>query len=933
MDGHPSSACSIIYFCASAQDDVYELYQRGNPPETSSKAHDGDPSRDQVYHNVRSLLDDDVGGFDEVFVCSSPRLCLDRLESTANASPTLVLIELQNACPWGHISPSLFENSKTSAFPFLCDLGTDIEGAHFQKHVLPFALLPIEQSADCEIFVDGEVTARCLRAGAVDILRSPLHHEDINRIIGHIKDRVRPPAKMVAAQMSQNLVNSIYDFAEPHEADHRPDLHLSAKRQKSIQSAIRQWHFPAHDFNMDELTCAVLFMLEDIIRAPELEAYALPRTKLMSLILATRRQYKHEREVHYHNWRHAVDVTQSVYCFIRDVRLCPPAEQEGWRPKELNAVERLLTPRDGLILLVSAIGHDVGHPGVNNAFLVACNHPLAQTYNDKSVLENYHCAAYSQLLRRHWPALSNIAGFRATMISTILATDMQRHFEYMKSLNDLKAKTEASDAGVDDWSDNDRESTRELIMALLMKAADISNVARPFDISSAWAKLLMDEFARQGELESELQIPTCLFGGPPDNEDILAAAQSQKGFMSLFGYPLFQGISEVMPTLSSCVQELEHNRTVWDQKIEEEKERREPKGNEGHVTLSSVTDNKVEEATAHHRSDPSVVPTQGPQSPTTPTKRAPTTGVGTSPTNHTAHDLRQQLSQGVAMSDQHRSSMPFLGSAGPLLSSQGVSSRRSSKDVALDQLQQLSTFAHQSLSPTPNSRRGSADAGWQVHQSYPSSRRGSKDESLTTILVSSGGTPNRRSSPASPAKNSSPSKTPNKRQSGHKSTPSQNGAPSSRSHAASTATATTTQHSPSTQTSTHPSSVAQEDDDPHRMTRHASIPSTEDPFKLPGRWPNDVDGTARAPLTDGVPQHPPGTPPTPPPLNVPKQASSHVTPTTSVDTEASREPPRKSEPAIRESRSRSRLRSLKFWKKKKDSGNADTPTDSPTASP
>ena len=101
------------------------------------------------------------------------------------------------------------------------------------------------------------------------------------------------------------------------------------------------------------------------------------------------------------------------------------------------------------------------------------------------------------------------------MISTILATDMQRHFDYMTQLGELKEKLTDNDVAMEDWSDKDKEHTRELLMAILMKAADISNVARPFDVSATWAKILMNEFARQGELEAELDLPTCLFGGPP----------------------------------------------------------------------------------------------------------------------------------------------------------------------------------------------------------------------------------------------------------------------------------------------------------------------------------------------------------------------------------------------------------------------------------
>lgn len=41
-----------------------------------------------------------------------------------------------------------------------------------------------------------------------------------------------------------------------------------------------------------------------------------------------------------------------------------------------------------------------GHLGVTNAFLVDTHHPLAITYNDKSVLENMHAATTFSVMAR-----------------------------------------------------------------------------------------------------------------------------------------------------------------------------------------------------------------------------------------------------------------------------------------------------------------------------------------------------------------------------------------------------------------------------------------------------------------------------------------------------------------------------------------------------
>ncbi|KAK3074012.1 3',5'-cyclic-nucleotide phosphodiesterase [Teratosphaeriaceae sp. CCFEE 6253] len=922
--------CSVVYYCGGVEEEVCELYHCGSLPKATAEHGQRSRALDVVHHNVHALLDEDQGGLDEVFVSSSAKECHDRLEVYANSVPTVVLVELHNSASDGAAVLPL--EKKAGSLPFLRALAADVHGARYQRAVMPFALvsaLPAGNHAS----IDAALTASCLEAGAMDIAHSPLGDGDLHRLVGHVKHATRPVARLLGASMAQSLVDSIRDTHTTTVARHRPDHTVSPERRKKVEESVGRWGFPAQDFSMDELTYSALFMLEHMLQVPELGPYRVSRAELMNFLLATRRHYKHQREVHYHNWRHAVDVTQSLYCFLLDVRLCPPHPDDQRPPKPLNPLEALLTPLDALILLISAIGHDVGHPGVNNAFLVACNHPLAQMYNDKSVLENYHCAAYSQLLRRHWPALGRITGFRTTMISTILATDMQRHFEYMTNLGDLRRKVEGSESDLSDWGEKDRGTIRELMMALLIKAADISNVARPFDISAQWARTLMDEFARQGELEAELGIPTCLFGGPPNKGDLLAAAQSQKGFMSLFGMPLFSGMQEVMPSVSCAIRELENNSEIWGQKITYEKQRRDSGGDSAPLTFSSVTKKEVDEAVVrHHNSDPSVLPAELAQAPSSPTKRQTVVDPTSS---HPAHRQRQHLTTGLAQHDHERASSPALPTYMPL-SPTGGASRRSSKDVALDSLQQLSAYAHSNLHPA-GSRRGSADANaWQVHQSYPESRRGSKDESLTTILVTSGkGSPG-RTSPSSPGRTPRPSGSPgkqvrgSKRQSVPQDATARYSVPSSRSHTTSSATANTaaTQHSPSTQ----PSSLAPTDDEPTPPAGpyHGSSSTfgSEDPFtKVPGTWPSGLDGAAHhASAPDAL--SPGGSiPPLPSPgggggsgavKSDSPRVVSRVASGDSEDTGSAGGTPRRGERGMRESRSRSRLRGLKFWKKKRE---------------
>ena len=75
-------------------------------------------------------------------------------------------------------------------------------------------------------------------------------------------------------------------------------------------------------------------------------------------------------------------------------------------------------------MLVAALCHDLGHPGVSNKFLVETRHELAMTYNDRSCLENMSCARQElkgkrgevsgrRIVEKHYQDLSS--GFLLTL--------------------------------------------------------------------------------------------------------------------------------------------------------------------------------------------------------------------------------------------------------------------------------------------------------------------------------------------------------------------------------------------------------------------------------------------------------------------------------------------------------------------------------------
>lgn len=291
----------------------------------------------------------------------------------------------------------------------------------------------------------------------------------------------------------------------------------------------------------------------------------------------------------YHNFRHVVDVLQAVFYFLLQVGILPPYPASSEAPnagKPVSPIAALLKPFDALTLLISAIGHDVGHPGVNNAFLVALKAPLAQLYNDNSVLEAFHCAAYSQILRRYWPVAFEDTDLRKLLITSILATDMGVHFKYMADLGNLQSKLHHN-KGTDGWSPQVLGEHKILTCGLLIKCADISNVvcrfqikylpptnhqqARPFAVAAKWSDILQLEFARQGEMEKDIGMPSTLFGGPPELGNVTKLGNSQLNFMNVYAGPLFEAVTDILPGMQFAVDEIQTNRNVWKSKLDEEK--------------------------------------------------------------------------------------------------------------------------------------------------------------------------------------------------------------------------------------------------------------------------------------------------------------------------------------------------------------------------
>jgi hypothetical protein len=246
------------------------------------------------------------------------------------------------------------------------------------------------------------------------------------------------------------------------------------------------------------------------------------------------------RKVPYHNWRHAVDVTQFVTYELLTARL-----------------ETVLPTFELFGLLTAAVCHDANHDGFTNVYNVKAETPLGILFKNQSVMETHHCSvAIECMSRQECNILAALKGadFKnmwTLIIQLILITDMAKHFEFLKEAN---AKMDAGQINMQVPAD------RLMAMQLVLKCADVSNVSRPFELADKWCDVLCEEFFRQGDLEMAQGME---YTSPLNDREHLNKPKSQIGFYTFVCLPLYKTGARALPPLQVNCDQILSNLAVW----------------------------------------------------------------------------------------------------------------------------------------------------------------------------------------------------------------------------------------------------------------------------------------------------------------------------------------------------------------------------------
>jgi len=349
------------------------------------------------------------------------------------------------------------------------------------------------------------------------------------------------------------------DSSRESVADYLPDDCLTDDRCAKV---VFSWDFNSLVLNYAQSRAVCAAMLSCVAgRVIELD-----ESVLRAFVETAGENYQDEPQ--YHNWYHAVDVTHVLLMFLH----------------ECGRQNVLLSWLEEFALLASAVCHDIGHPGVNNDFLVQISHELAIRYNDTSPLENMHCACLFEILHNHRSAIfaplskERYKEVRSICIEVILHTDNVHHIGMLKALQmfgevhsemlararDVRQKSGSSE-GTETWPPSDlvgalwEPDARRMLRNVLLHFSDISNQAQPFDLCKNWAFRILDEFFTQGDLEKEAGLPV----GPLNDRERVSCPFSQISFIEFFVAPLAFATVRILSPLESLVEELLGNASQW----------------------------------------------------------------------------------------------------------------------------------------------------------------------------------------------------------------------------------------------------------------------------------------------------------------------------------------------------------------------------------
>jgi len=386
----------------------------------------------------------------------------------------------------------------------------------FSNHCHKSASLPLDKDFLVKPHVR-KPCGSCEKTGALDI--SSTKKFDKNPEIVYL----------LGDQKRTNTASNSFNFGQ-----FRPSTYIA---QFPGLKNVLSWNFDLFGFSQESNSRPLSTMFLYICVQMNIES-AIPGINLQKMSCFMQEVESNYGNNPYHNFMHGADVLHSSFNIM----------QTSFCDKNLDLVHRFT------LLFASAV-HDFSHPGVSNDFLVNTGSKIATTYNDTSVLENWHTSqAFSLLKKPEFNFLEKVdapikAIIRTNTIEAVLMTDMKRHGEHVKELQQFIENRKGPSEMIE---------PRKLITYAL-HVSDLSHPTKRFDIHMEWSRRLANEFLAQGDRELELGMePGALFDRRKVNME-----KGQIGFIEFIILPLWINWTTLIGADDEWINQINLNKEQW----------------------------------------------------------------------------------------------------------------------------------------------------------------------------------------------------------------------------------------------------------------------------------------------------------------------------------------------------------------------------------
>uniref|UniRef100_A0A4W6C510 Phosphodiesterase n=1 Tax=Lates calcarifer TaxID=8187 RepID=A0A4W6C510_LATCA len=369
-------------------------------------------------------------------------------------------------------------------------------------------------------------------------------------VLYHVKCRDDEIQNILVSTLT--LLNfKVYDL-EPRDCEEDELLAILKKDLPPLIKKFEIYEFHFSDFNCTEMElvkCGIQMYYEVGV----VKKFQVPQEVLVRFMYSVSKGY---RRITYHNWRHGFNVGQTMFTLLTT-----------------GMLKRYYTDLEVMAMITAGFLHDIDHRGTNNLYQVKSGNPLAKLHGS-SILERHHLEfgkfllsdeslnIYQNLNRRQVDHVIHL------MDIAIIATDLALYFKkrtMFQKIVDLSHTYEDEKKWVDFMS---LETTRkEIVMAMMMTACDLSAITKPWEVQSKVALSVAAEFWEQGDLER-----TVLEQQPIPMMDRTKAAELPKlqcGFIDFVCTFVYKEFSRFHPQIQPMLDGILNNRKEWNAKKEE----------------------------------------------------------------------------------------------------------------------------------------------------------------------------------------------------------------------------------------------------------------------------------------------------------------------------------------------------------------------------